>query len=453
MTFAPQRSDIERFLGPTALPEWISAMAELSPVLCEHYGFTRLRWVHFMGQIAAETDGMSIRNMTENMNYTTASRIVQVFSYRLGLAIKRVSAGEVSEPKIAKGATVSRLAQSCVRQPVLLANIVYGGREGTPWMCGSQYLGRGPTQTTHLNNYRAAGNEVAKQPGGAKFDLVATPELLSDDPEIGVRVAFAEWHLKGLNVWADRDDVDTVSDVLNTGNANDNVKPHNADGRRRWVAKAKVVWPAVPTSEPETAASDAPTVKTAMLRRGDKGDAVLALQKRLVELGYHLGAQDGIYGVLTERAVRAFQSEHALDDDGIAGPKTLAAMKDSAPADLGPRETMTAKDLVVRGSRTASLTQRAKRLIAWVYGGTSIAAVADFSSGLGVIETVLTSAEQIKSFIARALVLSTGIPPQYGHYLVIGFGLTLVGALAWWAFDQIEKFRIGDAQSGANLGK
>lgn len=63
-----------------------------------------------------------------------------------------------------------------------------------------------------------------------------------------------------------------------------------------------------------------------LLRKGDSGSAVRSLQSRLNALGYSCGAVDGIFGNRTRDAVRAFQRGAGLDDDGIAGPKTLAAL-------------------------------------------------------------------------------------------------------------------------------
>lgn len=444
MSFAPKRPDIEKFLGPNALPEWVDALARLAPQLCKFYRVSRLQWVHFIGQIAAETNGMSIRDLTENMNYTSASRILQIFSYRLGLALKT--------PQYARFQTRAALARHLVRKPDELAKVVYSNREGTPANSGHLYRGRGPLQTTHLDNYRRAGEEVARQPGGGKFDLVANPELLSTDPELGVRVAFAEWKLKGLGIWAERDDVDVVSDILNTGNHKDNVFPHNLNGRRRWVAKAKVIWPNdLMEEEAEVVIAGAPKPAEPMFRPGDRGAEVEALQKRLHELGYFTGQIDGKYGPLTERAVRAFQSEHGLKDDGIAGPKTIAVLKDSAPVDLGPRKTMTAQDLKKRGSRTISVTRWAKRLIEFVFGG-GVAAILDGFSGLGLIETVLTQGERVASIISRTLALSSQ-SPEYGAYVLGGLAIAVLLGLAWLAFDRIEKYRVSDAQSGAHLGR
>lgn len=68
------------------------------------------------------------------------------------------------------------------------------------------------------------------------------------------------------------------------------------------------------------------TVKT--LRKGDKGKAVMDLQEKLLRLGYSLpkyGA-DGDFGKETEAAVKAFQKDHGLNVDGVAGPATLSAL-------------------------------------------------------------------------------------------------------------------------------
>ena len=54
--------------------------------------------------------------------------------------------------------------------------------------------------------------------------------------------------------------------------------------------------------------------------------AVKALQKRLAVLGLSPGPVDGRYGPRTDRAVMRLQSAHGLPVDGIAGPKTLAAL-------------------------------------------------------------------------------------------------------------------------------
>lgn len=82
--------------------------------------------------------------------------------------------------------------------------------------------------------------------------------------------------------------------------------------------------------------SGKPGAEPAVLRRGSRGQAVLALQHDLAALGYRLDA-DGAYGPGTAEAVRRFQEDHRLPADGIAGPQTRAAVaKALAPKqDLG----------------------------------------------------------------------------------------------------------------------
>ena len=54
------------------------------------------------------------------------------------------------------------------------------------------------------------------------------------------------------------------------------------------------------------------------LNPGDKGEAVLNLQRRLVELGYASGSPNGQYGNATISAVKLYQSANGMDVDGLA---------------------------------------------------------------------------------------------------------------------------------------
>ncbi len=67
------------------------------------------------------------------------------------------------------------------------------------------------------------------------------------------------------------------------------------------------------------------TTNTDLLRKGDKGDDIKLLQHRLNILGSQL-AEDGIWGVKTDQAVRNYQYKAGLTVDGIVGPKTQAAL-------------------------------------------------------------------------------------------------------------------------------
>lgn len=56
------------------------------------------------------------------------------------------------------------------------------------------------------------------------------------------------------------------------------------------------------------------------LKRGSRGDDVKTLQKMLSL------AEDGIFGEITEEAVKAYQKDWGLIADGIVGPKTWASL-------------------------------------------------------------------------------------------------------------------------------
>ena len=62
------------------------------------------------------------------------------------------------------------------------------------------------------------------------------------------------------------------------------------------------------------------------LQYGSEGTDVTKLQKKLQELGYLAGAADGKFGVETEAAVIAFQSNNNLTADGKAGTATQSKL-------------------------------------------------------------------------------------------------------------------------------
>jgi len=62
------------------------------------------------------------------------------------------------------------------------------------------------------------------------------------------------------------------------------------------------------------------------LRSGSRGDAVEALQKRLLGQGVNPGPVDGVFGPKTEDAVKRYQEREGLEADGIAGTKTFTAL-------------------------------------------------------------------------------------------------------------------------------
>ena len=71
---------------------------------------------------------------------------------------------------------------------------------------------------------------------------------------------------------------------------------------------------------------------TETVRFGSRGEAVKQLQKKLNELSFFFGKQDGIFGNETLRAVKAFQVANSLVSDGIVGPKSNAILNGMNPS-------------------------------------------------------------------------------------------------------------------------
>lgn len=64
----------------------------------------------------------------------------------------------------------------------------------------------------------------------------------------------------------------------------------------------------------------------AALQKGSKGEDVVALQERLIEMGYLTGAADGAFGNMTKAALEAFQKMNGLDITGTATIKDINAL-------------------------------------------------------------------------------------------------------------------------------
>jgi N-acetylmuramoyl-L-alanine amidase len=64
----------------------------------------------------------------------------------------------------------------------------------------------------------------------------------------------------------------------------------------------------------------------ASYKQGSSGETVKQIQTRLKNWGYYSYAVDGIYGSRTTAAVKKFQKNNGLEEDGIAGPATLSKM-------------------------------------------------------------------------------------------------------------------------------
>lgn len=167
---------------------------------------------------------------------------------------------------------------------------------------GPRYKGRGLIQLTGRANYVEYGEALG-------LGLVDHPETAAD-PVISLRIACEFWKRRGLNQFADRDDIETITRRINGG-------LNGLDDRKAYLAKAKAALGGV-------AAPDA-SATTPVLRRGDKNASVTLLQTKLNAAGYQVGT-DGDFGPGTDAAVKQFQAAKGLTADGIVGPRTWAAL-------------------------------------------------------------------------------------------------------------------------------
>ena len=166
-------------------------------------------------------------------------------------------------------------------------------------------------------------------------------------------------------------------------------------------------------SQEEKPTSTAELDEPLKLNVGDTGTEVLALQNRLIELGYAAGTADGKYGPATITAVRAFQIINDLNADGIAGADTLSTLysdkaityadgKDKLPTPSPkPTATIAASDTVFyklsSGAAGSAVSKLQKRLIDLGYLASgkasgsfdkaTVTAVKAFQKALGVSQT------------------------------------------------------------------
>jgi len=148
---------------------------------------TPLRLSHFFGQLEAES---GLKPISENLNYS-AKRLLEIF------------------PKYFK---TLQEAKNYEKKPQAIGNRVYGGRMGNGLEStgeGYKYRGRGFIMTTGKDNYKA----LTKDTG---IDYVNNPDLLLTEAD-SIIAAINFWTKINGNLLADKDDIDSISDLINIG--------------------------------------------------------------------------------------------------------------------------------------------------------------------------------------------------------------------------------------------
>jgi peptidoglycan hydrolase-like protein with peptidoglycan-binding domain len=111
-------------------------------------------------------------------------------------------------------------------------------------------------------------------------------------------------------------DAATISQALSVTTAT--TEPSTTDAPRTTTTA---------TTIPETTTTAVP-VDDGVLERGESGEAVAAVQRRLAELKFDPGPADGAFGTGTLYAVQGFQKLYGLAPDGKVGPEVQALLAD-----------------------------------------------------------------------------------------------------------------------------
>lgn len=194
---------------------------------------TRLRLCHWLAQAAFESAGF--RTLVENLNYTRAETIAQIFRrYFDRDGDRRISAAELET------------ARGYVRQPQRLANFVYANRMGNGDVAsgdGWKHRGHGPFQLTGANNQRAYSLFAY-----GDDRVLRDPSMLTRQPDAGLSAGWF-WHVNGINRWADADNLKAVSGLVNTGSItgiahglDDGDRSGLPNSRADWLHRAKGTW-------------------------------------------------------------------------------------------------------------------------------------------------------------------------------------------------------------------
>lgn len=149
---------------------------------------TPLRVQHFLAQVLHESGNLS--TFKENLNYSAKGLTTTFRKYFL----------------------TEEVATPYARKPDLIANKVYASRMGNGDEStgdGAKFKGRGAIQVTGRENY----TQLSKTTG---IDFISKPELL-ETTKYALLSAGWFWSKTGLNAFADKDDILTITKRINGG--------------------------------------------------------------------------------------------------------------------------------------------------------------------------------------------------------------------------------------------
>lgn len=174
---------------------------------------TPLRLAYFLGTMDAES---GLKPIEEDFRRYTSKRLSEVF------------------PKYFPN---MEIANFYVKSPALIPARVYANRMGNgdeKSMEGHKFRGRGFVQTTGKNNYLVLSKDT-------RIDFITNPDLLLQEANAMIAAAHF-WNKNKLNTYADKDDLDAISDLVNIGHHTEkegdaNGYAHRKECLKKWKQK------------------------------------------------------------------------------------------------------------------------------------------------------------------------------------------------------------------------
>lgn len=425
-------ADLKR-VAPGGRDDYINALVDGWAAIQSVGIDTNVALCHFLAQALHETGGFTI--VREDCNWSLAN----------------AKATWPLHFNASPGGLANQARFTACRSDVAKANLIYGsmveglGNRGED--DGWRYRGGGLSQLTGRDAYREYGQRLG-------LDLEGRPELI-ENPAVSLLVYCEIWRRYGLAKFGTHNYGRAIGNCINRGNAYSKHEPIGAGGRE---VAFRSCWRVFGRGE------DLPDPLTLYL--GAYGPEVKAVQGRLRDLGYALGAVDGVFGREMARAVASFKHDHAADYGSdlepaeCIGHATRAALAIAEPIRRPEREAMTAKDLARAGSsqvRSGGEMKTIGTMLALAgSGGTAINAVD--GAPAPVTATVPASVEMLQGSLAWVPGFHQFLMPVMEGFRfftsnLIPILLLIVGVWFWIKGRYVIAARLEDARKGLHLGR
>lgn len=221
---------------------YVDALVNHGGELCAEFGIdTALELQHFMAQVAHESGGFTV--LWESGAYS-AKRIMEIFGigrHSAKISIEEAHAiGSLRGEARAKALFERVYGQGNPKKAIELGNLEPGD--------GYKYRGFGPMQITGRRDHE---------------------RLLMGDhsPYAALRASFKEWDEKSCNELAARDDIKSITKRINGGY-------NGLESRKRYLAKAKAIWPKFPGADTPTVTTSEVTQVSSKAKAGAEIQAV-----------------------------------------------------------------------------------------------------------------------------------------------------------------------------------